>query len=164
MTTKTDVEIKEALLDNLTSIMTTGSLWDDEPFTVYQDFDAESMTGEPVQPYVFVATRNTRQPIRWFPFLGVDIEIDAMEFQLGSTGCLARITISVIDQFEGTASDIAGVIKRNFTTFTSGGDVFRQQYVDGKLWHEKAIAPPEPEFREGTLNQWIAIMSAFAIL
>lgn len=164
MTSLSDLGIKEALYAKLTTILEDSSLWDGDAFNVYDALDIENMPTEPTWPFVFVATRNLRQPPEYRPFIGIDIEVDEQEFQLGSTSYLARMTLSIIGSYEGQVSVIAGVIKRNFGTFVSGSDTFSQQYSGNKLWSETAITPNEPQFREGTLNQWLAISSAFAIL
>lgn len=157
-------------MDRLDDILTDATLWDftdaGVPFVIYSDIEIESMDTEPERPFIVIGTRNTGVIPKWLPFIGVDIEVDYLELQLGTPDSrIARTTLNIMGRQQGEASRIGSVVKSNMMSFTaSGGQHVQAVFMNGAVWHETAVPIPIGALKERTLAQWIAVSAGFHAL
>lgn len=158
-----DDALKQDFYTKVQTVLGTNSLWNGAGFTIYRDFDMEGITAEPARPFIFMGSRNTAVIPKYLPYIILDIEIDRIVYQMGSTSHLVRVTINILGRTEGETSRIASVLKDNVVTF---GTYNAQQQTDrrGSTWSEQAVPIPEPAWSEGTLRQLLAISSEFIVM
>lgn len=152
MTTPTsDAMIRRAVIEKVTSIMESSDVWDSPVYTVYSMDAQDNTTQEPARPFVFVGTSRSGSIPRWLPVIVCETMISRVNYELGSMGSLATISINIIPRHENELSAISEAIKSNFLELDAGDGYSRPIEEE---WSERPVPVPYDPAMEGSLRFW----------